>query len=129
MTHKLTLILSLGGALLLSACSETEAERRDRLNDLTDELIASTDEAAFADRYSELSSEDREAFSEILQDRISAVKSNLTDGSALTQKMIGYAAIDSGKADRLVAQCEAELGISSLGEDATKIAECVDQRW
>lgn len=123
------MILTLVFALGVAGCAETEAEQRDRLNNLADELTALSDDAKMATRLQELSPEDLEAFGEVMNNRISATQASLLRNRKLIQKMIEYAAIDSGKVDRLIVQCEAELGVSSLGQDAPLIAECVDQKW
>lgn len=116
-------------AILLVGCGETDAEQRERLNKVADEIVAIQDMSAQQERMAELSEEDLALFGEILNERIAIAQSELAGGSELTQKMIEYAAIDAARADRLVAQCEGELGVSAIGEEARLIAQCVDDKW
>lgn len=116
-------------ALLLAGCGETDAEQRERMNRVADEIVAIQDINVQVERMAELSEEDMALFGQILDERMAKAKSELAGGSALTQKMIEYAAIDSARADRLVAQCERELGASAVGEEARLIAQCVDAKW
>lgn len=123
------LILSFSLSASLSACSETPTEQRERLNKVADEIIASGSQEAMQARMGKLSEEDMEVFSSILQERMTAAENAVAGGSALTQRLIQYAAEDKERADRLVAECEMDTGASATGGEARKVAECVDQRW
>ena len=127
--HKISFVAVAVCALALGGCSESEADQRERLNQVADEVIALEDSDAMTQRMSELSEEDMQVFSEILDERMSAAQAQLEGNSALTGRMIQYAAQDRSKADQLVFECEAELGVSATGPHAPMIAECVDQRW
>ena len=107
--------------LLLLSCTESDVERRARLSALADEVPTLSEQKA-TERMKALSLDDLKHLGVLLQER-------LTDGTELTQKMIGYAGENSVKADRLVAQCESQLGVSSRGPDARLVGRCVDSKW
>ena len=116
-------------ALMAVGCSETPAEQRERLTEIADEVLASGDEGVMKAEIGQLDRKDLDVFSRILEERRVVAQSAIGGGSALTQRLIRYAAEDEVKANRLVADCEVELKISAIGSGAQKVAACVDQRW
>jgi len=114
--------------LTLPACTESPSEQRTRL----EKFIADNEglsQEQITDRLQELDAEDREVLSEILTQQIAETQAQLDGNSGLTGRLIRYASEDQGRADRIVADCEADIGVSASGPDARLIAECVDQRW
>lgn len=131
MTYSKTLIaiLALAMAPLSASCSESETEQRERLNRIADEVAQLESTEDIQARLRELSGEDLAVFSGIMDERMAAAQGDLAGGSELTNSLIEYAEIDSARADRLVAQCELELGVSAIGEEARQVAQCVDDKW
>lgn len=114
--------------LFLPSCAESDAEKRQRLEEFYDETV-SLPQNEMESRLRELDPEDLPMLSEIASSETAATRAELANGSALTRKMSEYAAIDALKADRLVGQCEEQLGVSSHGEDAQLVAQCVERNW
>lgn len=131
---KSSLLAAVAGCALalLSGCSESEADRRARIEAFNDELVAkggqmSQDEMTA--KIAELSPEDRDLLSEIATSRMSEAQDDLAAISGLRSEMQAKAAIDPVRADRLVAECEAETGYSSRGKKADEVARCVAAKW
>ena len=114
--------------IVVAACGETQDSQRERLEKLHDEVLMMPP-AQMQERLSQLDADDQKVFAEIAQERFVGAQQSYAEGSSLTQRMMDYAAEDEAKANQLVADCEADLGLSANGPDARLIADCVDRRW
>lgn len=116
--------------IMLSGCSESEADRRTRLEAFNDELVsAGGSQDEITAKIAELNSEDRELLGEIAVSRASQAQDDFLAISNLTSDMQAKAASDPLRADQLVARCEAETGVSSSGKNADIVAKCVSENW
>lgn len=115
---------------LFSGCSESEADRRSRIEALNDELVGKgASEAEMTAKIAELSSEDRDLLTEIATSKMSQAQGDLANISSLTTDMQEKAESNPARANELVAECEVETGVSSVGERADMVANCVRRKW